>query len=203
MITVGVTGRIGSGKTTVCRIWENLGARVFYADDEAKQLMASDPKVKEAIQQTFGKESYFPDGELNRKHLSEEAFQKGRVQELNNIVHPAVRRKFSEEAQSARESDTHIFVKEAALMDVRGRGGGLDYIVIVSGSLDNRVRRVIERDQTDRESVLERNARQPDYKALHSEADFIIHNDGTLEELEKASAELFEQLLQLSGRPGF
>lgn len=203
MITVGVTGGIGSGKTTVCKIWESLGAKVFYADDEAKNLMASDPEVADAIRKTFGNRSFFPDGKLNRQHLTQEAFKKGRVEELNRIVHPAVGRKFAEDAAAAREAGIHIFVKEAALMNIRSGSGGLDYVVMVASDLEKRVQRVIERDSTDRESVLERVARQPDFEDLESSADFIIHNNGSAEDLKSASEELYVQLSDLAGKPSF
>lgn len=201
MITVGITGGIGSGKTTVCKIWEALGAKVFYADDEAKELMVSDPEVTSAIKQAFGNSSYFPDGELNRPYLSQEAFRKGRVGELNGIVHPAVRKKFSDDAAEASEAGIHLFVKEAALMDVESRDGGLDYIVIVAGDLEKRVQRVIRRDGTDRQSVEERVARQPDFEGLESSADFVIHNNGSVEDLKASAEKLYRQLLELSGRP--
>lgn len=200
MITVGVTGGIGSGKTTVCKIWESLGAKVFYADDEAKKLMASDPEVIRAIKETFGAESYFPDGELNRQYLSEKAFRKGRVEELNRIVHPAVGKKFSGDAAAAGEAGIHLVVKEAALIDVES-GGGLDYIVIVASDLEKRVQRVIGRDDTDEQSIMERDARQPDFDALESSADFVIHNNGSLEDLTAAAEELYRQLMELSGKP--
>ncbi|HLR89583.1 MAG TPA: dephospho-CoA kinase [Balneolaceae bacterium] len=201
MITVGVTGGIGSGKTTVCRIWESLGAAVFYADDEAKNIMATEPGVISAIRKTFGDQAYTGEGELDRSYLSREAFEKGRVAELNRIVHPAVREKFSRDAKKARDSGIHLFVKEAALMDVTS-GDGLDYIVIVASDLEKRVQRVISRDGTDRQSVMIRITRQPDFEALETHADFVIHNNGTPDELRKAAEELYTQLLELPGKPG-
>lgn len=201
MITVGITGGIGSGKTTVCKVWETLGAKIFNADQEAKMLMASDPDVVRAIKKTFGEQAYFADGELNRQYLSQEAFRKGRVKELNNIVHPAVRRKFAEDTEVARESGVQLFVKEAALMDVESRSDGLDYVVVVAGELENRIERVIARDGVDRQSVMDRVNKQPDYEALERLGDFVIHNDGSHDELKDASEALYKQLLELSGRP--
>ena len=91
MISVGITGGIGSGKTTVASIWESLGATVVYADDLAKQLMQTDPDLKRKLSETFGEETYHSDGSLNKPHLIKEAFHKNRVEELNSIVHPAIR----------------------------------------------------------------------------------------------------------------
>lgn len=200
MITVGVTGGIGSGKTTVCRIWESLGAVVFYADDEAKKVMTSDAGVISAIRKSFGDLAYTDDGELDRSYLSREAFEKGRVAELNRIVHPAVREKFSRDALTARDSGSDLFVKEAALMDVES-GDGLDYIVIVASDLEKRIQRVISRDGTNRQSVMDRIDSQPDFEALEPAADFVIHNNGTPDELRKSSEELYSRLLELPAKP--
>src|SRR5690625_7287441 len=167
MITVGVTGGIGSGKTTVCRIWESLGAAVFYADDEAKNIMATEPGVISAIRKTFGDQAYTGEGELDRSYLSREAFEKGRVAELNRIVHPAVREKFSRDAKKARDSGIHLFVKEEALMDVKS-GDGLDYMVIVVSDLEKRGERVISRDVTERNSVMIRIALQTEFTIVEA-----------------------------------
>jgi len=90
MIKVGVTGGIGSGKTTLCEEWEKLGAFVVYADDLAKEIMVKDKLLVAKIKSIFGEESYFSDGSLNRSYLAKEAFENNRVDELNKIVHPVL-----------------------------------------------------------------------------------------------------------------
>lgn len=91
MVKVGITGGIGSGKTTVCTIFETLGIPVYYADDRAKALMVSNKDIVRQIIATFGKASYFTDGSLNRKYISDIVFQdKNLLQQLNSIVHPIV-----------------------------------------------------------------------------------------------------------------
>jgi dephospho-CoA kinase len=92
MIKVGLTGGIGSGKSAVAKIWEDLGAFPLYADDLAKKIMTEDPDVKSEIKKIFGDESYNKDGALNRPYLAKEAFEKGRVEDLNAVVHPVVYR---------------------------------------------------------------------------------------------------------------
>jgi dephospho-CoA kinase len=88
---LGVTGGIGSGKTTVCRMLEEFGAVVFYADREARKIMTENPAVKKSVQDAFGPESYTPDNEINRTVLADKVFlDKEKVRILNSIVHPHV-----------------------------------------------------------------------------------------------------------------
>ena len=92
ILQVGITGGIGSGKTTVCKIFESLGIPIYYADDRAKQLMIDDINIVEQIIDLFGKDAYFKDGSLNRAHLASIVFRdKEKLEKLNSIVHPAVR----------------------------------------------------------------------------------------------------------------
>src|SRR6201986_2178204 len=95
MLKVGITGNIGSGKTTVSKIFEILGVPVFYADDAAKKVMVEDPILIDALKSEFGKESYFDDDSLNRKHIASIVFNnENELAKLNAIVHPAVFRAF-------------------------------------------------------------------------------------------------------------
>lgn len=198
MITVGVTGGIGSGKTTVCKEWEKLGAKVIYADDLAKELMVTDDQLKKSLIQAFGPETYNSDGSLNRPHLIHHAFKKGRVEELNKLVHPAVVRKFREISREAQVAGEKMVVEEAALLLNNGRPSGLDVIVIVRSDRSNRLERVVKRDGISREKVLDRDQKQPDFENLLHLADFSINNNGTLEQLKKKSKQLFRQILELS-----
>jgi len=104
MIKIGVTGGIGSGKTTFCKVWESLGAFVVYADDFAKELMVTDQELINQIKETFGERSYFRDGTLNRSFLAEEAFAKGRLYELTAIVPPTMWKRMNDIMQS-KEKD--------------------------------------------------------------------------------------------------
>lgn len=196
MIIAGVTGGIGSGKTTLCRQWEILGARVVYADDLAKELMVTDPDVREKLTDLFGSETYNPDGSLNKPHLINAAFNEGRTDELNGVVHPAVAKAFKEECERAADEGVEMIVEEAALLLNRGRPNIFDVVVIVIGDEEERIRRVAGRDSSSREEVEARVNKQPDFRKLVNLADHVIVNDGTLEEFKKKSTDLFHTIIE-------
>lgn len=196
MITVGVTGGIGSGKTTVCKEWEKLGAKVIYADDLAKELMVHDHELRKKLITTFGEDTYHQDGTLNRAHLIRHAFEGERVKELNEIVHPAVASKFKEISKKAEQDGEKMLVEEAALLLNKGRPSFLDIIVIVMSERTNRLKRVIRRDSVSEEKILERDQKQPDFESLVHLADYVVENNGTLENLKKRSIELYLTILK-------
>lgn len=196
MIKAGITGGIGSGKTTVCKLWESLGARVVYADDLAKKLMTEDEQLKKKIKNVFGDKAYQKDGSLNREYLSEEAFRKGRVEELNALVHPAVYKKTDELMSEAEKEGVSLFVKEAALLLKNGRPPGFDVIIMVVADEDNRVEWVTARDNTDSDSVTDRFNNQQDFGKLHSMADITIENSGSKKELLEKAQILYNQLIE-------
>lgn len=198
MITVGVTGGIGSGKTTVCKEWEKQGAKVVYADDLAKELMVNDPGLRKNLVKTFGNETYYADGSLNREHLIRHAFEEGRVGELNKLVHPAVVKKFREISREAEKQGKKIVVEEAALLLNNGRPSYLDIVVIVKSDRPDRLNRVMKRDLVSVEKVIERDRNQPDFENLTHLADYIIENNGSLEELKKKSKQILKLLVELS-----
>jgi dephospho-CoA kinase len=196
MIVAGVTGGIGSGKSTLCEVWESLGAKVVYADDLAKKLMVEDQSVKKRLVKLFGEETYTQDGALNKEHLIEEAFLKGRVEELNRVVHPAVREKFQEIIENSKKTDVEVLVKEAALLLNNGRPEELDAVILVMSSKSDQIKRVQERDSVGEKNVLDRMNKQPDFESLKSYADYVINNDGTLDEFKLKSKELYLKVLE-------
>ncbi|HBX67537.1 MAG TPA: dephospho-CoA kinase, partial [Balneolaceae bacterium] len=141
MIKVGITGGIGSGKTTFCKEWEKLGAYVLYADDFAKQLMQEDPKLQQKITKVFGDESYDSEGNLNRPYLAKEAFEKGRVEELNELVHPVLWERAEELANKKEQEGVEVFAKEAAILLQNGRPKDLDFVIIVMADQEQRIER--------------------------------------------------------------
>ena len=191
MKSIGVTGGIGSGKTTVCRILEELGARVFYADPEARRLMEEDPGVRAEIIAAFGPESY--EGEkLNRPYLASKVFgDPEKVARINGIVHPRVFEAFEQAKEQARRDGVKLLVKEAALIFESGGDKYLDAVVVVDAPADVRVRRTVERDDVPPEKVRDRMRHQLPPEELRRRADYIIENDGDLEHLRRQVEALY------------
>ncbi|HMV15321.1 MAG TPA: dephospho-CoA kinase [Chitinophagales bacterium] len=176
MLKIGITGGIGSGKTTVCKIFETLGVPVYYADTRAKELMLTDNSLIENIKSLFGNEAYTDNGELNRKFIASKAFQdKSILQKLNQIVHPAV---FQDTIHwYALHNDKPYVLYEAAIMFETGSYTLFDKIIVVAATLEDRISRTMLRDDLSREEVLERISKQiPDEEKI-ARADFVIYND--------------------------
>lgn len=197
MIKVGITGGIGSGKTTFCKEWEKLGAYVLYADDFAKQLMQEDPELRQKIKDAFGDEAYDGEGNLNRAYLAREAFEKGRVEELNQLVHPVLWDRTVTLAARKEEEGTEVFAKEAAILLNNGRPEELDFVVLVLADKDQRIERTVQRDESSEQSIESRISNQPDFDNLTHLADFIVMNNGTLEELKTKAKEIFKKVKQI------
>ncbi|MBR9916535.1 dephospho-CoA kinase [bacterium] len=194
MIRVGVTGGIGSGKTTLCKEWERLGAFVVYADDLAKELMVTDEELVKKIKSVFGDEAYHEDGSLNRYYLAQEAFEKGRVSELNRLVHPVLWDKVEEISTQKEREGVDVFVKEAAILLQHGRPEDLDYVVLVEADEQQRTERVVERDNSDRKKVEGRVSAQQDFSTLRDLADFVVTNDEGVTELNEKAGSLLKEI---------
>ena len=175
MITLGVTGGIGSGKSAACAIFEDLGARVVYADAEAKRLMTEDDALRAAITDAFGAESYAADGALDRAHLAARVFgDEEAVARLNALVHPRVRERMLACIDEARADGVGLLVYEAALIYETGADRVLDYVAVVDAPLETRVARVRARDGSDREAILARMRHQLPAADLRCHADYVI-----------------------------
>jgi len=196
MIRVGVTGGIGSGKSTVCKIWDEMGAYVLYADDLAKKIMKKDPEIKQEIVKHFGVKSYDKEGNLNRPYLADKAFREGMADVLNEIVHPAVYKEIARIADEAEKNGYPVFVKEAALLLKNGRPEDLDYVVIVTSRAENRIERVVRRDGVDELQVIDRMKKQQDFNDLSFLADYIIENNGSLDQLKAKAREIYLKILE-------
>lgn len=172
---VGITGGIGSGKSTVCRIFKLLGIPVYSSDDRAKWLMANDPSLKSEISSAFGSESYLPDGSVNRAFLAEKVFSDPeKVKQINALVHPAVGKDFRSWAQNQKSP---YLLKEAALLFETGATKELDKVINVSSPLKIRMARVLMRDPHRDEAQVNQiiNQQMPD-EEKNKLADFIIKN---------------------------
>ncbi len=174
IIKVGITGGIGSGKTTVAKVFEVLGVPVYYADEAAKRLMNEDEILKDEIQHHFGKECYV-EGKLNRKYLSELVFTNDKkLALLNSIVHPAT---IADAQKWMQQQTTPYAVKEAALIFESGSQQELDYVIGVFTPIPMRIQRVIKRDQLSREEIKARMDKQMDESIKMRLCDFVITND--------------------------
>ena len=176
MLKIGITGNIGSGKTTVSKVFELLGIPVFYADDEAKKVMVTDEILMDEIKFAFGKEAYFADGSLNRKHISAIVFNNdAHLIHLNSIVHPATFRAFDNWLKTV-DKVTYV-IKEAALLFETDAYKMCDKTVLVKAPLDVRINRVIKRDQLNYEDVKSRDSKQFSEEKKSRLTDYFIVND--------------------------
>ncbi len=174
MLRIGLTGGIGSGKSTVAHIFEVLGIPVYYADDAAKELMNSDAQLKSAIKKEFGDEIY-KDGKLNRQSLAKVVFNDPvKLEILNSIVHPVTIR--DADNWMSRQTTPYV-IKEAALLFESGAAKHVDHVIGVYASEDLRIKRAMERDSISREEVIKRMNRQLDEDTKMKSCDFIINND--------------------------
>lgn len=176
MLKVGITGGIGSGKTTVCKIFQSLGVPVYYADDEAKKLYDSDEALKQEMIKFFGPAIY-PNGYFDRHQLKAIVFNdEKKLHLLNQLVHPRV----IQHAENWMKSQTAPYVlKEAALLIESTANTTVDKVILVSCALEKRIERVIKRDHTTRDEILQRAAHQLSDNEKRAFCDYEIVNDNT------------------------
>jgi dephospho-CoA kinase len=203
VLTVGITGGIGAGKTTVCKIFEELGAKVIYADELAKEIMENDESLKKKIKKFFGEKSYIG-GKLNRKFIADIIFSSDEKRKLlESIVHPAViKRILSDLKKIADEGKYNFVIVEAALIFESGFDKELDYVLVVDADDEIKIKRIMERDKCSKEEVLKRMRAQLDSKIKRELADMVIINDGDIDELRKKVSffySLFEKISKSSG----
>ena len=174
MKVLGLTGGIGSGKTTVAKMFLELGIPVYIADDRAKKLMQSDLQVQKDIISLFGKEAY-ENGNLNRAYIAEKVFgDKDLLEELNAVVHPAVGKNFEE---WKKNQTTPYVVYEAAILFEKGGYKKCDKNLLITAPREMKIQRIISRDQATPAQIEARMDHQwPDEKKVKL-ADFVIQNE--------------------------
>lgn len=184
---IGLTGGIGSGKTTVANYFEEMGVPVYIADDGAKRVMQSKNILKE-VKSAFGGNIF--DGDvLNRAKLAQVVFNdKEQLAKLNAIVHPAVKLDFEEWMKEHKNQDYVIY--EAAILFESGRYKDCDVIITVTAPEEVRIDRVIKRDKTTREQVVSRMKMQWNDEKRISKSNFVINNNN----LKKAKEEVVKIL---------
>ena len=175
MLKIGITGGIGSGKTTVSRVFELLGIPVYYADDESKKILNSDKTAKESVIKVFGDSILNKDGQIDRKKLAGLVFnKKEELDKLNAILHPAVGKHFD---KWAKEQNAPYCLKEAAILFESGAYKQVDRVVAVVAPLELKINRTIKRDGITKEEVLARINNQLSDEEKVKRADFIVQND--------------------------
>lgn len=175
MIKVGITGGIGSGKSTVCKVFMVLGIPVFEADQAARQLMNSDAKVRIQLFNLFGSSVYLPDQTIDRQFLSAIVFNNpSLLAGLNSIVHPAVRKAFDVWCQNQQSP---YLILEAAILFESGFYKMMDKTIVVATDESERIQRVIKRDGTSEEQVIQRIRNQWTDGQRIKLADFVINNN--------------------------
>ena len=174
ILRVGLTGGIGSGKSTVAQIFEVLGIPVYYADIAAKKLMNKDAELGSAITNIFGKQAY-SNNILDRKYISSIVFaDQDKLQQLNALVHPVTKK--DSEAWMQKQTSPYA-IHEAALIFEAKVFDRLDLVIGVSSPIELRIKRAMERDKVSREEVLKRMDQQLDEEVKMSKCDFVLIND--------------------------
>ena len=186
MIKVGLTGGIGSGKTTIAKIFKQLGVPVYFSDDRAKYLMLNNKSLQESLRSLFGDE-VFIDGLLNRSYIASKVFSNTKeLVRLNALVHPFVQRDF--DAWSASQCTNYV-LKEAAIIFETGADKLLDKVVLVESPKHLKLSRIMYRDGITKEEIFRRMSKQWSDSQKRINSDYIIQND------EKCS--LINQILKL------
>jgi dephospho-CoA kinase len=205
-LLVGVTGGLGSGKSTVCRYLSELGCRIFEADRVAKDLQVYDREIVASIKSLFGDDIYAPDAKgrmvPDRKKIAAVVFSSPeKLAALNSIVHPGVFREFHRAVAKASEEGVRILVKEAAILFESGGNKGLDVVVVVTADTDRRIDRAVKKGLGSCEEIADRISMQWPQEKLAEKADFVITNNGTEEELRTQAGALYAILSKIAGSP--
>ncbi len=192
MKLIGLTGGIGSGKSTVAKMFVSLGVPVYNSDAEAKLLMGNSKIIKKAIVELFGNEAYL-EGDLNREFIAKKVFSdKEALSQLNAIVHPAVREHFE---AWVRKQDYSYVIQEAAIIFENNIQDKYDAVVLVAAPKETRLARVMARDKVDEHHVLSRMDNQWDEADKKALATYVIENIN-LEETKRKVQELHQIFLK-------
>ena len=197
MLRVGLTGGIGSGKSTASQHFNSLGAYVINADEEAKNLISTNEIVQNELIAEFGTDIIDGTGSVNKKKLARIAFQdQDHQQRLNSVVHPYIYNLIDKEFNQVLNVGKHdIFIVDGALIFESGYDVHLDYVIVVTAQLKHRMERALGRETLSREQILKRIEFQWPEEEKVNLADFVVHNDGTEEEFHKNIEELIKKLM--------
>ena len=177
-LVIGITGGIGSGKTTVCRVFQLFGVPVFEADVRARQLMDEDPELKKALIDLFGEPVYTSGGSLNREMLAAAIFRNNDLRkQVNALVHPAVRKAFYSWLEQNQSFPYVIY--EAAILFEGGFHEKMNYSILITAPENQRIARVMQRSGMTEKMVRERMKSQMPEEEKRQLADLCLENDNT------------------------
>ena len=193
MKIIGLTGGIGSGKTTVLKMFKELGCATYVADIEAKKLMNSNKELVNQIKQLFGDEAYI-ENKLNTVYIAEIVFNdKVKLTALNALVHPVVRDDFK---NFVNKSTSKIIIYEAAILFESGSDTLCDFIITVATDIDERIERILKRDGVSKAQILERMQHQLNDETKVKKSDFVINNSDIFNTKEQVST-IYKILMKL------
>jgi len=196
MIKIGLTGGIGSGKTTVANYFIELGVPVYFADNEAKKLMNSSKEIKKKLISAFGEDTFNEEG-LNRAYLAELVFKdKNKLSIINAIVHPEIAKHFS---KWVKKQNADYIIQENAILFENDTASKFDYIITVTAPIDVRIDRILNRDTTTKEAILARINNQWDDIEKIKLSDFVIDNFNLVDTKKKVK-KLHKKLLKIKIR---
>jgi len=198
ILKIGVTGGIGSGKTAACDIFARLGVPILHSDEIAKELSHSNKVIRKKLISLLGTEAYLSDDTLNKQFVASKIFSNRELQrEVEAVVHPRVEKERERRIKELIQQGHRFFIIEAALIYETGLDKKLDLVVVVHAEEETRVTRIRKRDAVPEENVYARINAQWDVKKKLEKADYVIHNNGTLEELESKVRFLYTLFNQL------
>ena len=197
MLRIGLTGGIGTGKSAASKILKELGAFIFDADKEAKKILLSNETIKSELISEFGTDIMTVDGNVDNNKLARVAFQDQDHQlTLNTIVHPYVFKEIDKNFDKELDGSKHdIFVVDAALIYESGADTHMDYVIVITALIKTRMERALARETLSREEILKRMDLQWPEEDKTSLADFVIHNDGSTEELRKNINDIYTEIV--------
>ncbi len=192
MKLIGLTGGIGSGKTTVAQYFMDLGVPVYFADEHGKRLMHSSKRIRRMLVDSFGKQAYI-NGRLNRSYLAQQVFNdKEKLALISRIVHPSVANSFK---RWCSKQKAPYIIQENAILFETGSNRKFDHTIVVTAPKEERIKRVMQRDGISKKQVVERMNNQLDDALKIAAADFVIHNTD-LAHLKSQVLDIHQKLLR-------
>ena len=197
MLRVALTGGIGTGKSTASKILNELGAFIFDADKEAKNILKNNETIQSELIAEFGTDIMSGDEKIDNNKLARIAFQDQDHQlRLNSIIHPYVFQEIDKNFDDVLEKGAYdIFVVDAALIYESGADTHMDYIIVITAFLKVRMERALQRETLTRDEILKRMDLQWPEEEKIALADFVIHNDSTEEEFRNSITDIYNQLV--------